>query len=172
MSRTTLVRGRSRTRSGTFGDHSHTSWISADSRRGGGPTLCCQLACAGPRTPSAGRKLLHIVFNVWMVPAARSPRLRVERRYLTTSGPQRPAPPGKLFRPFRQAPAQLLIHFLHATLAGPPIGMLKGVDGVLVRQVSDFQSSVMMVVGPLAFSQAEPGRGHPDSLRSRVVTAE
>jgi hypothetical protein len=35
---------------------------------------------------------------------------------------------------------QLLNHFLHATLAGPPIGMLKGVDNVLVLQASDVKA--------------------------------
>jgi len=60
--------------------------------------------------------------------------MQVERRHLSPSGPQRPAQPANLFRPFRQALEQLLIHFLHATLAGPPMGMLKGVDDVLVHQ--------------------------------------
>jgi len=63
-----------------------------------------------------------------------------ERRHLSPSGPQRPAQPGKLFKPSRQAPVQLLNHFLHATLAGPPIGMLKGVDNVLVLQASDVKA--------------------------------
>ncbi|WP_165976954.1 hypothetical protein [Arthrobacter nitrophenolicus] len=36
------------------------------------------------------------------------------------------------------------------------IGMLKGVDGVLVRQVSDVQSNVIIMVGPQA---VQPGDG-------------
>lgn len=77
---------------------------------------------------------------------------------MSPSGPQRAAQPGKLFKPSRQAPAQLLNHFLHTVLAGPPIGMLKGVDDVLVRQVRDVQSNVIIVVGPLAF---QPGGARP-----------
>lgn len=67
-------------------------------------------------------------------------------------------PAGQALQALPAGPAQLLIHFLHATLAGPPFGMLKGVDGVLVPQVSDVQSNVLIVVGPLAF---QPGVARP-----------
>ena len=82
----------------------------------------------------------------------------VERRHLGPSGPRRTAQPTSSSSPSGRPLRNCLLNFLPATLAGPPIGMLKGVEGVLVRHVCDVQSSVIIVVGPLAF---QPGGARP-----------